>query len=78
MATHVECIEFRQVIVNGILCTDMSCHQEHVDKTKRQIERLRSNTLGLDTEVAQNRECILVCNAIMKCADISNCVSTLQ
>lgn len=53
----------------------MGMHDEYVSKIKEQAERLRSNGIDFSDKAACEREKILLCGALIKCADISNCVS---
>ena len=68
-------IEFRKTVIASILATDMSLHNDYVTKIKDQAARLR-NLSALD-ESAREEERMLLCSALIKCADISNvvCVS---
>ncbi|KAI9257371.1 hypothetical protein BDA99DRAFT_561855 [Phascolomyces articulosus] len=61
---------FRKTVVASILATDMSLHNDYVTKIKGQPARLR-NLNALD-ESAREEERILLCSALIKCADISN------
>ncbi|KAI8074002.1 hypothetical protein BC940DRAFT_78359 [Gongronella butleri] len=60
--------EFRKTVVTSILATDMSLHNDYVAKFKEQTFRLRNSTSALDDD----QERLLLCSAIIKCADISN------
>jgi hypothetical protein len=62
--------------VNSILATDMSMHDEYVQKIKDQAERLKENKIDFNDKAVCEKEKILLCGALIKCADISNCVST--
>ncbi|KAI8340806.1 hypothetical protein BC941DRAFT_418224 [Chlamydoabsidia padenii] len=62
--------EFRKTVVTSILATDMSLHNEYVMKIKEQATRLRSRSTS--TKVDEEQERLLICSAIIKCADISN------
>jgi hypothetical protein len=59
-------IEFRKVIVSSILATDMSRHVDYVDQIKRQAFRFQH---GIKDDESER---ILLCCALIKCADISN------
>ncbi|KAF7726650.1 3',5'-cyclic-nucleotide phosphodiesterase [Apophysomyces ossiformis] len=61
--------EFRKVIVNSVLATDMSLHADYVAKIKDQALRLRNCSMD---ELNCEEERLLLCSAIIKCADISN------
>lgn len=71
-------VDFRKIIVQSILCTDMSCHQEYVESFKEQIKRARSNNIDFTNDVTREKERMILCSVIIKCADISNCVSVLN
>lgn len=64
--------------MQSILCTDMSCHQEYVESFKEQIKRARSNNIDFTNDVTREKERMTLCSVIIKCADISNCVSVLN
>lgn len=68
-------VDFRKIIVQSILCTDMSCHQEYVESFKEQLKRIESHTMDLTDDASRDKERMILCSIIMKCADISNCVS---
>lgn len=53
----------------------MSMHDEYVQKIKDQAERLNIQGIDLSDKAACEEEKILLCGALIKCADISNCVS---
>lgn len=55
----------------------MGCHQDYVQKTRLQIDRLRNDALDISSKTLQENERMIICSTIMKCADISNCVSHL-
>ncbi|ORX88895.1 HD-domain/PDEase-like protein [Basidiobolus meristosporus CBS 931.73] len=59
--------DFRKLVVNSILATDMSAHFEYIRSFTEQNSRLGSTSI-LDPM----REKILFCSAILKCSDISN------
>ncbi|KAI9276232.1 hypothetical protein BY458DRAFT_506050 [Sporodiniella umbellata] len=61
---------FRKVVVNCILATDMGLHDDYVQKVQKQSERLKGK--GLDPN-HHEKEKIIFCAALIKCADISNC-----
>jgi hypothetical protein len=67
-------IAFRTIVVHSILCTDMGCHHDYVQNIKNQIDRLQTSALDLSDDAAKDKERLVICSAIMKCADISNCV----
>lgn len=60
-------IELRKIIVSSILSTDMAHHSDYVNQIKQQAYRFHH-------EQIQNEETerILLCCALIKCADISN------
>lgn len=53
----------------------MSMHDEYVEKIKEQAIRVKENKIDLNDKAACEKEKILLCGALIKCADISNCVS---
>ncbi|KAI8336114.1 hypothetical protein BC941DRAFT_56473 [Chlamydoabsidia padenii] len=61
---------FRKTVVTSILATDMSLHNEYVTKIKEQAIRLQDKSIT--TKVDEEQERLLICSAIIKCADISN------
>ncbi|RUO96910.1 hypothetical protein BC936DRAFT_141270 [Jimgerdemannia flammicorona] len=69
------CADFRKLVVNTILATDMGLHFEYVSKIKEQYNRLKLQGLNMNGPSTIEQERLLVCGAIIKCADISNCVS---
>ncbi|KAI8379342.1 uncharacterized protein BYT42DRAFT_568478 [Radiomyces spectabilis] len=64
--------EFRKTVVTTILATDMSLHNEYVTKIKDQAVRLKNCDFHSLEEPAKMEERLLICSAIIKCADISN------
>lgn len=60
-------------MVTSILATDMSLHNDYVSKIKEQATRLQNRSAT--TKVDEEQERLLLCSAIIKCADISNVVS---
>ncbi|CDH53831.1 hypothetical protein RO3G_01088 [Lichtheimia corymbifera JMRC:FSU:9682] len=64
--------EFRKIVVSSILATDMSLHGDYVEKIKTQASRLANvNVHTMDPATLEN-ERLLICSALIKCADISN------
>ncbi|KAI9323244.1 hypothetical protein BX666DRAFT_1884687 [Dichotomocladium elegans] len=63
--------EFRKTVVATILATDMSLHNDYVARIKEQAARLRNNPEVLDPNTV-DEDRILLCSALIKCADISN------
>lgn len=55
----------------------MSMHDEYVQKIKDQAERLTKQGIDLNDKETCEKEKILLCGALIKCADISNCVSKM-
>ncbi|KAI7898877.1 uncharacterized protein BX663DRAFT_442147, partial [Cokeromyces recurvatus] len=76
--SNPEYASFRKIVVNSILATDMSMHDEYVQKIKNQAERLRQNKINFNDKVACEKEKILLCSALIKCADISNCARPFE
>ncbi|KAG2185044.1 hypothetical protein INT43_000957 [Umbelopsis isabellina] len=65
--------DFRKTVVHSILATDMGLHGEYVAKINDQLERLRTKGLDMTDEAALDQERLLICGALIKCADIGNC-----
>lgn len=63
--------DFRRIVVHSILCTDMGCHQDYLTDIIQVTKELNDETKIL----GEKEERLVLCSAIMKCADISNCVS---
>ncbi|KAL0096158.1 hypothetical protein J3Q64DRAFT_1706515 [Phycomyces blakesleeanus] len=64
--------EFRKRVVTSILATDMAHHGDYVIKIKEQATRLRTTLFHEMCEAECEKERLLLCSAIIKCADISN------
>ncbi|KAI8377478.1 uncharacterized protein BYT42DRAFT_345856 [Radiomyces spectabilis] len=64
--------EFRKTVVTSVLATDMSLHNDYVCKIKDQAVRLREADLKTMDATARENERLLLCSALIKCADISN------
>ncbi|KAI7863484.1 hypothetical protein BDF14DRAFT_1733954 [Spinellus fusiger] len=64
--------EFRKRVITSILATDMAHHADYVTKIKEQAVRLHSTPLRSMDEATCEKERLLLCSAIIKCADISN------
>lgn len=56
----------------------MSMHDEYVQKISDQAERIKVHGIDFSDKLACEKEKILLCGALIKCADISNCVSLTQ
>jgi hypothetical protein len=69
---------FRKIVVNSILATDMSMHDEYVEKIKEQAARVKEGKIDLNDKAACEKEKILLCGALIKCADISNCARPFE
>ncbi|GAA5814327.1 hypothetical protein MFLAVUS_007821 [Mucor flavus] len=67
---------FRKIVVNSILATDMSMHDEYVHKITDQAERIKN--IDLTDKSACEKEKVLLCGALIKCADISNCARPFE
>ncbi|KAI8140723.1 hypothetical protein BJV82DRAFT_215980 [Fennellomyces sp. T-0311] len=63
---------FRKIVVTSILATDMSLHADYVEQINAQAHRLPRTDLHALDEQACEKERLLLCSAIIKCADISN------
>lgn len=53
----------------------MGMHDEYVQRLIDQSNRLHRHDIDFNDEVTRSHERFLICGAIIKCADISNCVS---
>ncbi|KAG1006254.1 hypothetical protein G6F27_008478 [Rhizopus arrhizus] len=65
-------------IIKSILATDMALHSDYVEKIQQQAKRLDTidvNTLDCPT---LEKERILLCSALIKCADISNVARSFE
>jgi hypothetical protein len=69
---------FRKIVVNSILATDMSMHDEYVEKIKLQATRIKENQIDWNDKSTREKEKILLCSALIKCADISNCARPFE
>ncbi|KAI9274566.1 hypothetical protein BDA99DRAFT_533197 [Phascolomyces articulosus] len=63
-------LEFRKIVVNSILATDMSLNTDYVERILEQARR-HPDLRALDDSTCE-KERLLLCSAIIKCADISN------
>ncbi|KAI8887221.1 HD-domain/PDEase-like protein [Backusella circina FSU 941] len=64
--------EFRKIVVSSILATDMSLHAEYVSKIRDQAIRLNRTDINTLDSASLENERVLMCSALIKCADISN------
>ncbi|KAI8070616.1 uncharacterized protein B0P05DRAFT_550397 [Gilbertella persicaria] len=74
LRSNPEYASFRKIVVNSILATDMSLHDDYVSRIKDQADRLESDKVDFTDEM----EKILLCGALIKCADISNCARPFE
>jgi hypothetical protein len=65
LKSHIDYKEFRKILIHSILCTDMGFHQDYLQAIR---DACTNTTIKQDTK----RQ--ILCTAIMKCSDISNCV----
>lgn len=69
---------FRHVLYSAVLATDMSLHFAWITQLKAFGERIENGEVASHDKVEeQEKERVLVCQALIKCADISNPVSTM-
>jgi len=68
-----EYMHFRKTVVHSILATDMGLHGDYVAKINDQFKRLRTKGLDLSDDAACDQERLIICGALIKCADIGNC-----
>ncbi|KAL0077051.1 hypothetical protein F4703DRAFT_1742946, partial [Phycomyces blakesleeanus] len=66
-------VPFRKVVVSSILATDMGRHEEYVKSVEEQAVRLKKNAINFQDERQCEQERLIICGALIKCADISNC-----
>ncbi|CAO0789477.1 unnamed protein product [Mucor circinelloides] len=78
LRSNPEYASFRKIVVNSILATDMSMHDEYVTKIQDQAQRLRRNEIDFTDKATCEKEKILMCGALIKCADISNCARPFE
>lgn len=76
--TIPEYTRFRKIVVHSILATDMGLHDDYVNKIQGQWERFNTNQVDTKDQAQADDEIILICGSIIKCADISNCVSSVE
>ncbi|GBC09025.1 hypothetical protein RclHR1_08560001 [Rhizophagus clarus] len=62
--------EFRKIVVNAILATDMQLHNNYVKDIKEQTLRFKSTDFDPYQKLAEEKSIII--GALIKCADISN------
>jgi hypothetical protein len=70
---QIDTRSFRDVLYSSILATDMSLHFAWIDELKAFVREFREGLERRDDEEAR----VLLCQAMIKCADISNPVSVL-
>ncbi|RCH99180.1 3',5'-cyclic-nucleotide phosphodiesterase [Rhizopus azygosporus] len=78
LKTYPNYCTFRKIVVNSILATDMSLHDDYVQKINDQAKRIRENAIDTTDNAAIEREKIILCGALIKCADISNCARPFE
>ena len=66
---------FRRVLYSSVLATDMSLHFAWIAQLKAFGERVEKGEVGVDGEEGMDRDRIMLCQSVIKCADISNPVS---
>ncbi|CAB4428041.1 unnamed protein product [Rhizophagus irregularis] len=62
--------EFRKIVVNAILATDMQLHHKYVKDIKEQKSRFESVDFNPSQKLEEEKNIII--GALIKCADISN------
>lgn len=71
--------KMRNLMISSILATDMGLHFEYMRKLADLQAKLRVNDSTDDwTEATKNEQKALACALLIKCADISNVVSTCR
>ncbi|KAL0140988.1 hypothetical protein V8B55DRAFT_1512084 [Mucor lusitanicus] len=78
LRSNPEYATFRKIVVNSILATDMSMHDEYVAKIQDQAQRLKRKEIDFTDKATCEKEKILICGALIKCADISNCARPFE
>lgn len=78
LRSNPEYATFRKIVVNSILATDMSMHDEYVTKIQDQAQRLKRKEIDFTDKATCEKEKILICGALIKCADISNCARPFE
>jgi hypothetical protein len=68
--TTFEALAFRKVLYSSVLATDMSLHFAWIARLKE-----FGATLQSESQSSEEEDRIMLCQAIIKCADISNPVS---
>nr|XP_031858798.1 uncharacterized protein CI109_005751 [Kwoniella shandongensis]KAA5525870.1 hypothetical protein CI109_005751 [Kwoniella shandongensis] len=66
-STELDQKAFRKILYSSVLATDMSLHFAWIQRLKEFDERLRDGEVGEDED-----DRIMICQALIKCADISN------
>ncbi|CAG8520145.1 4692_t:CDS:10 [Paraglomus occultum] len=64
--------EFRKIVLNAILATDMGLHNEYVTKIKNLTSRFTQTGFVTSSPESLEQERIIIVGALIKCADISN------
>ncbi|KAI8095635.1 hypothetical protein BDF21DRAFT_406378 [Thamnidium elegans] len=67
--------DFRRIVVYSILCTDMGCHQDYLGRIQSTTKKMANHGHLMFEE---DTERLVLCSAIMKCADISNCTRSFD
>ena len=62
------------MVVHCILATDMGMHDDYVQRIERQGDYWHNNDIDLNDEFEKDQERLTICGALIKCADIGNCV----
>jgi hypothetical protein len=65
---------FRRVLYGAILATDMALHFAWIQRLKEFAEAMQ-NEVQVDREALNEEDRAMLCQALIKCADISNPVS---
>ncbi|GAA5802997.1 hypothetical protein HPULCUR_008472 [Helicostylum pulchrum] len=67
--------DFRRIVVYSILCTDMGCHQDYLGRIQSTTQKMANHGHLM---LEEDSERLILCSAIMKCADISNCTRSFD
>ena len=62
------------MVVHCILATDMGMHDDYVQRIEKQADHWHNHDIDLNNESEKDQERLTICGALIKCADIGNCV----
>ncbi|KAI8142332.1 hypothetical protein BJV82DRAFT_616373 [Fennellomyces sp. T-0311] len=73
MKRNAQYAHFRKMVVHCILATDMSMHDDYVQRIENQAEQWRNQEIDFEDENSLVQQRLTLCGALIKCADIGNC-----